>query len=78
MDYRGSSRTQLLERIEALEMLTHEQLKEKELETKLGHACTENLGLWYRNIKSNEVTYSPLKVTTLGYNKSKIRQNVPL
>jgi diguanylate cyclase (GGDEF)-like protein/PAS domain S-box-containing protein len=57
-------------------MLTRELLKEKEQETRLEYAWTGNLGHWYWNIKTNEVTFNPLKVTTLGYDKNEIPEHV--
>ena len=76
MDYINSSRKQLLERIEELEVLNRELLKDKEQETKLEYAWTGNLGHWYWNIKTNSVTFNPLKVTTLGYDISDIPEYV--
>lgn len=76
MDYTEFSRKQLLDRINDLEMLTRELLKEKEQEPRLEYAWTGNLGHWYWNIKTNEVTFNPLKVTKLGYDKSEIPENV--
>lgn len=76
MDYTELSREQLLDRINELEMLTKELLKEKEQETRLDYAWTGNLGHWYWNIKTNEVTFNPLKVTTLGYDKKDIPEHV--
>ena len=76
MDYKNLSREQLLDRINGLELLTSELLKEKEQETRLEYAWTGNLGHWYWNIKTNEVKFNPLKVTTLGYDKSEIPEHV--
>ncbi len=76
MNYSEFSRKQLLDRISDLEMLTRELLKEKEQETRLEYAWTGNLGHWYWNIKTNEVTFNPLKVLTLGYDKSEIPEHV--
>jgi len=76
LEYANFSREQLLDRIKALEMLNHELLKEKEQETRLEYAWTGNLGHWYWNIKTNEVTFNPIKVTTLGYDKSEIPEHV--
>ncbi len=76
MEYLNFSREQLLNRINELEMLAQELLREKEQETKLEYAWTGNLGHWYWNIKTNEVTFNPLKVTTLGYDKSEIPEHV--
>ncbi len=76
MDYSNFSREQLIDRVEELEALTRELLKEKEQEARLEYAWTGNLGHWYWNIKTNEVTFNPLKVTTLGYDKSEIPEKV--
>lgn len=76
MNYTDFSREQLLERIEELEILNNELLKEKEEATRLEYAWTGNLGHWYWNFKTNKVTYNPLKVTALGYEKSEIPEQV--
>ena len=76
MDQEHVSRDQLLEKIRDLEMLNRQLLREKEEETRLEYAWTGNLGHWYWNIKTNEVTFNPLKVTTLGNDKSEIPQHV--
>lgn len=76
MNYKEFSKEQLIDRINDLEMLNHELLKEKEQEARLEYAWTGNLGHWYWNIKTNEVTFDQLKVTTLGYDKSEIPEHV--
>ncbi len=76
MDHDSSTRQQLLERIEELELLNSELLAEKEQEIRLEYAWTGNLGHWYWNIRTNGVTFNPLKVTTLGYDKSEIPEHV--
>jgi len=76
LDYSDFSREQLLARIESLELLTQELLKEKEQDTMLEYAWSGNLGHWYWNVQTNEVTFNPLKVTTLGYDKNEIPENV--
>jgi len=76
MDYRDFSKERLLERIKDLEMLNQELLREKEQSATLEYAWTGNLGHWYWNIPSNEVTFNPLKVTALGYDRSEIPQLV--
>jgi diguanylate cyclase len=77
MEYSDFSREQLLNRIHELEMLTSELLKEKEQETRLEFAWSGNLGHWCWNVKSNEVTFNPLKILALGYDKSEIPEHVP-
>ena len=76
VDHDSITREQLLERIEELELLNRELLAEKERETRLEYAWTGNLGHWYWNIKTNAVTFNPLKVTALGYDKSEIPEHV--
>ncbi|MDR7855196.1 sensor domain-containing diguanylate cyclase [Tissierella sp.] len=76
MNYTDFSKEQLLERIEELEILNNELLREQEEVTRLEYAWTGNLGHWYWNFKTNKVTYNPLKVTALGYSKSEIPEQV--
>ncbi|MDD4080802.1 MAG: sensor domain-containing diguanylate cyclase [Eubacteriales bacterium] len=70
------SKEQLLAKIEGLEMLTRQLLDEKEQEAKLAFAWTGNLGHWYWNVKTNEVTFNPLKTRTLGYGDSEVPEPV--
>lgn len=76
MDYSVMSSDSLIVRIRDLEMLNQELLKEREQETRLEFAWSGNLGHWYWNIRANQVTFNPLKLTTLGYNRSEIPENV--
>ncbi|SDX30759.1 sensor domain-containing diguanylate cyclase [Eubacterium barkeri] len=76
MDYTDLSKEQLLARIRELELLNQELLSEREQDTTLEYAWTGNLGHWYWNVKINSVTFNPLKITTLGYDKSEIPPNV--
>lgn len=75
-DYSNYSVDQLIARIEELEMLNHELLKEKEQETKLEFSWSGNLGHWYWNLVTNTVTFDPLKIIALGYKKEEIPENV--
>ena len=77
MDCNSFTKEQLLERIEELEILCGELLKEKEQEAKLDYAWTGNLGHWYWNIKTNTVTFNLMKATALGYDKSELPEPVP-
>lgn len=76
MSYQELSKEELILRIEELERFQKELLREKEQETKLEFAWTGNLGQWYWDIKTNAVTFNPLKVTTLGYQKNEIPDHV--
>lgn len=76
MNTETMSREKLLERIDSLERLNRELLKEKEQEARLEFAWTGNLGHWYWNVKTNEVTFNPLKVLALGYTQEEIPEKV--
>lgn len=76
MEYNNLSKGQLLDRVKSLDRLTRELLKEREQEIRLEYSWTGNLGHWYWDIKTNEVTFNPLKVITLGYEKSEIPEHV--
>jgi len=76
MDYSALTRDDLIVRIRDLEILNQELLKEREQETRLEFAWSGNLGHWYWNIRANQVTFNPLKLTTLGYSISEIPEHV--
>ncbi|NCB74537.1 MAG: diguanylate cyclase [Clostridia bacterium] len=76
MKYSGFSNEQLLQLVEQLEILNHQLLKEQEQDTRLEYAWTGNLGHWYWNIKTNAVTFNPLKITNLGYKEEDLPSQV--
>lgn len=67
MDYTDMSREELIAKCEELSLLADQLVREKQQEARLDFDWTGNLGHWYWNIKTNSVTFNPLKVTTLGY-----------
>ncbi|TVP91518.1 sensor domain-containing diguanylate cyclase [Alkalibacterium sp.] len=71
------TREELMDKIEAQNLLINELLAEKEAEVKLDYPWKGNLGHWYWNIQSNDVVFNPLKVTALGYSKDEIPEKVP-
>ena len=75
-DYKDLNKEELLEIISELEMLNSQLLKEKQQEDRLEYAWSGNLGHWYWNIKTNNVTFNPLKVKTLGYDISDLPSKV--
>lgn len=77
MNYNNLTREQLIAHIEELELLNRQLLIQKEQETKLEYAWTHNLSQWFYNVKTNTVTFNPLKAIALGYDKDEIPQNVP-
>lgn len=67
MDYSRYTKRQLIAMIDELKKLNKELLSEKEQEARLDFAWSGNLGHWYLNLKTGNVVFNPLKVTTLGY-----------
>lgn len=61
---------------EELTLLNKQLLDEKEQEDCLQFAWAGNLGHWYWNVKTNTVTFNPLKITTLGFEKNEVPNNV--
>jgi diguanylate cyclase (GGDEF)-like protein/PAS domain S-box-containing protein len=76
MDYERCKKKELIERIKELEILNHELLSEKDQEVRIDYPWTGNLGHWYWNIKTNTVTFNPLKTIALGYTESELPKNV--
>lgn len=77
MNYSELTKDQLIELIDDLQMLNDQLLEEKNQEASLNFSWTGNLGHWYWSIRSNKVTFNPLKIATLGYNSDDIPENVP-
>ena len=76
MKYSDFSKEKLLQVVEQMEILNNQLLKEQQQDTKLDYAWTGNLGHWYWNIKTNTVTFNPLKITNLGYNEEELPDQV--
>lgn len=76
MDYSHLTKTELIEKVYELELLNKQLLIEKEQEATLDFCWTGNLGHWYWNVKTNNVTFNPLKITTLGYTEDEVSEVV--
>lgn len=76
MDYNSFSKEQLIQVVEEMKILNQQLLDEREQEIGLNFSWSGNLGHWYWNIVSNKVTFNSLKITTLGYTKEEIPENV--
>lgn len=72
MDYMKMSKKELILRIEELELLNEQLTTQRNQEDTLDYAWSGNLGHWYWNVKTNNVTFNPLKVTNLGYDFSSL------
>ena len=62
MDYMKMSKKELILRIEELELLNEQLTTQRNQEDTLDYAWSGNLGHWYWNVKTNNVTFNPLKV----------------
>lgn len=71
------TKEELLEKIEAQQMLIDELLAEKEAESRLDYPWKGNLGHWYWNFLTNDVIFNPLKAEALGYTKEELPEKVP-
>lgn len=67
---------QLMLEKEELSLLNQQLLEEREQEDSLQFSWAGNLGHWYWNIKTNRVTFNPLKATTLGYDINELPEKV--
>jgi diguanylate cyclase (GGDEF)-like protein/PAS domain S-box-containing protein len=70
MDYNQYSKEALIKRIEQLERLNKELLRENN--DFLDFAWTGNLGRWYLDLTTGTVVFNPLKIKVLGYEMSEI------
>lgn len=77
MDIPQKTNAELIARIEELELMVQQLLLEKEQESGLNYAWTGNLGHWYWNVKTNSVTFNPLKTKNLGYEMEDLPEQVP-
>jgi diguanylate cyclase (GGDEF)-like protein/PAS domain S-box-containing protein len=76
MDYSLLSKDSLIQKLEAAQLLASQLLSEKEQDMKLEYAWTGNLGSWYWNVKTDKVTFNPLKATALGYSPEELPPEV--
>jgi PAS domain S-box-containing protein len=66
---------QLLECLESRDRLLDALKREKDEDEMLNFPWVGNLGQWFWDVKSNQVTFNPLKVLNLGYEKAEIPEN---
>ena len=75
MNYKKYTKESLIKRIEQLERLNIELLKEND--STINFAWSGNLGQWYLDFESNEVIFNTLKIQVLGYSLDEIPQPTP-
>ncbi|UJF16280.1 sensor domain-containing diguanylate cyclase [Jeotgalibaca sp. MA1X17-3] len=76
-DYETYTKEKLIKELESLKRLHRELLLTFQETEKLEFGWTGNLGQWFWDFTTNEVTFNPLKATTLGYLKEDLPEKVP-
>lgn len=75
MKYKQFTKEALIKRIEQLERLNLEILREND--SNLYYAWSGNLGHWYLDFESSEVVFNVLKIQALGYSLDEIPHPTP-
>jgi PAS domain S-box-containing protein len=76
IDYSEQTREELIKQLQMKDRLLDASMREKkEEEEMLKFAWAGNLGRWYWDVQTNQVTFNPLKATNLGYKMSEIPDN---
>jgi len=76
-DYKEQTKEELLVKIEALNRLNRELLKTFQETERLEFGWSGNLGQWFWDFTTNEVTFNPLKAEAIGYMKEDLPEKVP-
>lgn len=76
-DYKEQTKEELLVKIEALNRLNKELLKTFQETERLEFGWSGNLGQWFWDFTTNEVTFNPLKAEAIGYMKEDLPEKVP-
>ncbi len=72
MDYNKLTKDELLKKIHELEVINRELIQEKEQGEGHSFWWAGNLGQWYWNVKTNQVTFGSLTINNLGYSKQEV------
>lgn len=76
-DYQEYTKEELILKIESLNRLNQELLQTFQKSERLEFGWTGNLGQWFWNFTTNEVTFNPLKAEAIGYMKEDLPEKVP-
>ncbi len=76
MKYEKLTKKQLLEKIAALERLANQLFQEQQQESSLDFSWSGNLGHWYWDIPTNNVTFNPLKLKALGFDVQEVKEPI--
>ncbi len=76
MDYLTKSKEELILMIEAQQRLISQLIEEQNQNETLDFAWSGNLGHWYWDYKTNQVTFNPMKIEALGYHMDEIEKPI--
>lgn len=76
MDYNSKSKKELITIIEAQQRLISQLMEEQNQNETLDFAWSGNLGHWYWDYKTNQVTFNPMKIEALGYSLNEIHEPI--
>ena len=76
-DYQECTKEELILKIESLNRLNQELLQTFQKSERLEFGWTGNLGQWFWDFTTNEVTFNPLKAEAIGYMKEDLPEKVP-
>lgn len=76
-NYQEYTKEELIKKIDSLERLNKELLLTFQKTERLEFGWTGNLGQWFWNYATNEVTFNPLKAEAIGYSKEELPETVP-
>lgn len=76
-DYQEYTKEELILKIESLNRLNQELLQTFQKSERLEFGWTGNLGQWFWDFTTNEVTFNPLKAEAIGYMKEDLPEKVP-
>lgn len=75
-EYEGYSREELMSKIASLDRLNKKMLQTFQKSERLEFGWTGNLGQWFWDLTTNEVTFNPLKAEAIGYMKEDLPEKV--
>lgn len=76
MNLSRRTKQELIDIIQQLETENQELRRDNEQIDQIQFSWTGNLGRWYWDIKSNSVTFNPLKVIALGYDLTELPERI--
>ncbi|MBM6614211.1 sensor domain-containing diguanylate cyclase [Desemzia sp. RIT804] len=76
-EYEEYSKEALISKIASLNRLNKELLQTFQKSERLEFGWTGNLGQWFWDFTTNEVTFNPLKAEAIGYMKEDLPEKVP-